>query len=282
VAHSNARLTPRGRQILIEKIASGRPVAHVAKEMGISRTTAWRWWRRWQAEGADGLADRSSVATSHPGRVPAYVEDQILRMRAENRRGAAWIAHQMGLPPSTVGKVLARHNVPLLRSVDPLTGELTKARRASSRRYEHKYPGSLVHVDVKKLGRIPDGGGWRVHGRDNAPKGSRVGYDFIHVMIDDYSRVVYAEVLGDERGPTLRGVHPPGRLLVRGVGRGHRAGDHRQPFQLPAVAGLRAGRGVDRGQAEVHPAAAPVDEREGGAVQPHDGAGMGLCPALPQ
>jgi len=202
VGHSNARLTPRGRQILIEKIASGRPVAHVAKEMGISRTTAWRWWRRWQAEGADGLADRSSAATSHPRRIPAEVEDKILRTRAEHRRGAEWIAHQMGLPPSTVGKVLARHNVPLLRAVDPLTGELTKARRATNRRYEHKYPGSLVHVDVKKLGRIPDGGGWRVHGRDNAPRGPRVGYDFIHVMIDDYSRVVYAEILSDERGPT--------------------------------------------------------------------------------
>lgn len=170
--------------------------------MGISRTTAWRWWRRWQADGDAGLADRSSVARSHPRRTPAEVEDQILLARAEYRRGAAWIGQHLGLPASTVGAVLARHEVPRLREVDPLTGELTKARRASSRRYEHTYPGSLVHVDVKKLGRIPDGGGWRVHGRDGAPRGTKVGYDFVHVMIDDYSRVVYAEILDDERGPT--------------------------------------------------------------------------------
>ncbi|WP_076217315.1 IS481 family transposase [Mycolicibacterium conceptionense] len=205
MGHANARLTPRGRQILVERIAGGRPVAHVAAEMGVSRTTAWRWWRRWVESGAAGLEDRSSCAKSHPRRTPEAVERQVLAARQDLRRGPAWIAHHLGLPASTVGKILQRNAVPLLRDLDPLTGaEIRAQRRANS--YEHPYPGSMVHVDVKKIGRIPDGGGWRVHGRGNSGPRAKVGYDFIHVVIDDYSRVAYAEIAADEKAETCAAV----------------------------------------------------------------------------
>lgn len=205
MGHSNARLTPRGRRILVERVSAGRPVAHVAAEMGISRATAWRWWRRWLEHGAAGLEDRSSQAKSHPRRTPADIERQVLEARQEYRRGPAWLGHHLGLPASTVGKILKRNDVPLLRDIDPITGaEIRAQRRANS--YEHPHPGSMVHVDVKKIGRIPDGGGWRVHGRGRSGSRARVGYDFIHVVIDDHSRVAYAEIASDERADTCAAV----------------------------------------------------------------------------
>ena len=165
MSHGNARLTPAGRLIMVQRIGSGRAVAHVAAEMGISRTTAWRWWRRFREHGPAGLVDRSSVARSHP------------------RRTAA------------------------LRELDPVTGTVIRARRRSAERYEHDHPGSLIHVDVKKLGRIPDGGGWRLHGRGERPNRKRgLGYDYIHTVIDDHSRVAYAEIHADEKGTTAAGV----------------------------------------------------------------------------
>ena len=133
------------------------------------------------------------------------METRIRIMRALTRRGPVFIAHRLGMQPSTVGRVLRRHQVPLLREVDPVTGVVIRAARRSSRRYEHAYPGSLVHVDVKKLGRIPDGGGWRAHGRSERVRGRGIGYDYIHTAIDDHSRLAYAEIHDDEKGATAAG-----------------------------------------------------------------------------
>jgi transposase InsO family protein len=205
VSHANARLTPAGRFTLVSRIAAGRPVAHVAAEMGVSRTTAWRWWRRFQTEGRAGLVDRPSVAHSHPRRTPVCVETRIRVARMLSRRGPVWIGHHLGLPASTVGRVLARHRVPALRDCDPLTGQVIRASRSSANRYEHDHPGSLVHIDVKKLGRIPDGGGWRAHGRSEDVKGRGIGYDFVHAAIDDHSRLAYVEIHDDEKGTTCAG-----------------------------------------------------------------------------
>ena len=209
MSHANARLTPAGRFVLVSRIAAGRPVAHVAAEMGVSRTTAWRWWRRFQAEGRPGLVDRPSVARTHPRRTSPCVETRVRIARMFSRRGPVWIGHLLGMPASTVGRVLARHRVPLLRECDPLTGELIRASRSSAHRYEHPYPGSLVHIDVKKLGRIPDGGGWKVHGRAarvaDRHKAVPIGYDFVHTAIDDHSRLAYAEIHDDEKGTTCAG-----------------------------------------------------------------------------
>jgi transposase InsO family protein len=202
VSHANARLTPAGRLIMVRRIAAGRPVAHVAAEMGVSRTCAWRWWRRYQAEGRPGLVDRSSRPRSCPHRTPACVETRIRIWRHLARRGPVDLARRVGVPASTVGRVLARHGTPLLRECDPVTGVMIRASRRTTRRYEHPYPGSLVHIDVKKLGRIPDGGGWRVHGRREEVRGRGIGYDYVHTAIDDHSRLAYAEIHGDEKGAT--------------------------------------------------------------------------------
>jgi transposase InsO family protein len=128
-------------------------------------------------------------------------------MRDLTRRGPVFIAGKLGLHASTVGRVLRRHQVPLLRDLDPVTGTVIRVTRRSTNRYEHDHPGSLIHVDVKKLGRVPDGGGWRVHGRGGRPKRKRgLGYDYVHTVIDDHSRVAYAEIHDDEKGTTAAGV----------------------------------------------------------------------------
>jgi transposase InsO family protein len=101
-----------------------------------------------------------------------------------------------------VGRILQRHGVPRLADCDPLTGAPIRAARATANRYERARPGELVHLDVKKLGRIPDGGGWRVHGRSEQVRGNGIGYDYVHVAIDDHTRIGYAEVLPDEKGTT--------------------------------------------------------------------------------
>ncbi len=207
MSHGNARLTPAGRLIMVQRISSGRAVAHVAAEMGISRTTAWRWWRRFREHGPVGLLYRSSVAHSHPRRTAVCVETRVRIMRHLTRRGPVFIAGKLGLQASTVGRVLRRHRVPLLRELDPVTGAVIRATRRSAQRYEHDHPGSLIHVDVKKLGRIPDGGGWRLHGRGERPVRKRgLGYDYVHTVIDDHSRVAYAEIHDDEKGATAAGV----------------------------------------------------------------------------
>jgi transposase InsO family protein len=205
VSHANARLTPAGRLIMVQRVQSGRPVAHVAAEMGISRTTAWRWWRRFRAEGPAGLVDRSSVAHSHPNRVAACQETRVRIVRELTRRGPVFIADQLGMQASTVGRVLRRHHAPLLRELDPVTGTVIRARRQSANRYEHDHPGSLIHVDVKKLGRIPDGGGWRARGRPGLTRSHGIGYDYVHTAIDDHSRLAYAEIHDDERADTCAG-----------------------------------------------------------------------------
>jgi transposase InsO family protein len=111
----------------------------------------------------------------------------------------------MGIPARTVGRILRRHGEPYLRDCDPMTGVLIKASKTTAVRYERAYPGELVHVDVKKLGRIPDGGGWRAHGRREEVRHRGIGYDYVHSMVDDHSRLAYSEILPDEKGPTCAG-----------------------------------------------------------------------------
>jgi transposase InsO family protein len=133
------------------------------------------------------------------------METRIRILRALSRRGPVFIAGRLGMQPSTVGRVLRRHRVPLLRELDPVTGVVIKATRRSTNRYEHPHPGSLVHIDVKKLGRIPDGGGWRAHGRSEHVRGRGIGYDYVHAAIDGHSRLAYLEIHSDERGDTCAG-----------------------------------------------------------------------------
>ncbi len=207
--HGNARLTPEGRRILVERIAGGRPAAHVAAEMGVSRTTAYRWWRRYQTEGVAGLVDRSSRPGSCPHRTPAHVEARIVELRRSRKLGPARIGLILEMPASTVHRVLVRHGLNRLRWMDRPTGRVI-------RRYEKHHPGELVHIDIKKLGRIPDGGGWKALGRaagrrnsrryrhydDTGQRRSTLGYGYVHAAVDDHSRLAYVETLNDEKGTT--------------------------------------------------------------------------------
>ena len=197
------QLSVYGRWLLVQRVMSGRPVAHVAAELGVSRATGYTWWRRWQQEGPAGLHSRSSRPRSSPARTPEDVEQQVLALRRKRRLGPARIAGILGLAPSTVHRILARHGTPRLAWLDRPTGAPV--------RYERGRPGELVHVDIKKLGRLRDGGGWRMHGRDSATgrsneaaraRGERVGHEFVHSAVDDHSRLAYCEVLPDEQATT--------------------------------------------------------------------------------
>jgi transposase InsO family protein len=207
VSHRNARLTVRGRQLLVERVCDqGWAVAHAAKAQGVSRQCAHRWINRFREEGEAGLRDRSSRPHHRPSQTPVEVEEAIVAMRREQRRGQDWIGPELGVPARTVARVLRRHGVPYLRECDPLTGEMIRASKTTAGRYERDRPGELVHVDVKKIGKIPDGGGWKAHGRQmgstSAKRRARIGYDYVHSMVDDHSRLAYSEILPDEKGPT--------------------------------------------------------------------------------
>lgn len=211
MSHANARLTFHGRCLLVERVLSDRrPVSHVAKELGISRQAAHRWVARFRAEGVAGLQDRSSRPHRMPRRTPAQVEATVVAARRDLRQGRDRIAEATGVPARTVSAILARHRMPPIAVLDPVTGVAIRASKATEHRYERAAPGDLVHVDVKKLGRIRDGGGWRSRGREEAPrshgvKAQRIGFDYVHAAVDDHSRLAYAEIHPDEKGATCAG-----------------------------------------------------------------------------
>ena len=208
MGHRNARLNVRGRWLLIQRVVDqDRPVAHVARELGVSRQCAHRWVNRFRQAGPAGLQDRSARPHRSPRQTPVELEARVLELRQTARQGGAWIGAELGLAARTVGAILQRHQVPHLAACDPLTGAVIRASRQTTRRYERSRPGELVHLDVKELGRIPPGGGWRAQGGTPTqhaarPDQTRIGYDYVHALIDDHSRFAYAEILSDERGPT--------------------------------------------------------------------------------
>jgi transposase InsO family protein len=207
MSHRNARLTVHGRRTIAERVlVQGRARSHVAKEMGVSRQCVSRWIARYQAEGERGLQERSSRPRTSPQRTSDTTEAQVLAVREQQRRGQDWIGPELGVPARTVSRILRRHRVPYLRELDPVSGEVIRSSKATAIRYERDQPGQLVHMDVKKIGRIPDGGGWRAHGRAQASPGrdrtGKTGFDYIHSLVDDHSRLAYSEVLSDEKGAT--------------------------------------------------------------------------------
>ncbi|MEU8894196.1 IS481 family transposase [Streptomyces sp. NPDC048442] len=199
MSHRNARLTVFGRRLLVERVLSGRPVAHVAAEMGISRVTAHKWMRRWRAEGEAGLHDRSSRPRTTPHRTPADIEAKVCGLRQSRKLGPARIGPILGLPASTVHRILTRHRLHRLSWTDRPTGTVI-------RRYERQRPGELIHVDVKKLGRIPNGGGHKALGRQaGRATRSQMGFDYVHSAVNDHSRLAYSEIHPDERVATCAG-----------------------------------------------------------------------------
>ena len=213
MSHANAALTPRARLRMSRLIIDqGWPVTVAAKMFMVDPSTARKWAARYRIEGPDGMVDRSSRPHHQPTRTPLRVVKQIVRLRWRQRLGPVQIAGRLGIPTSTVHAVLVRCRLNRLARIDRATGE-------QLRRYEHDHPGSLIHVDVTKFGNIPDGGGWRYVGkfqgdrnraatvaRTGAPRsatrGPLLGTGFVHTVIDDHSRVAYAEICPDEKATT--------------------------------------------------------------------------------
>jgi len=206
VSHPRAKLTVQGRQLLVERVLEGGwTVTMAAEAQGCSSATGYKWIRRFIAEGLDGLRDRSSRPHRSPERLSPDREHAILSRREATLEGPHRIAWALGEAPSTVHRVLRRLGAPLLRDLDRPTRTVV--------RYERERPGELIHVDIHKQGRIPSGGGWRIHGRAAAPSRHRGdGYDFIHAAVDDRSRLAYAEILADERKDTAAG------FMTRAIG----------------------------------------------------------------
>jgi transposase InsO family protein len=164
--------------------------------MGVSRVTAHKWMARWRSEGERGLHDRPSRPLTTPHRTTAAVEARVCRLRQDRKLGPARLGPLLDLPASTVHRILVRHGLNRLAFMDRPTGQVI-------RRYERDRPGDLVHVDVKKLGRIPDGGGHRTLGRQaGRATRSRMGFDYVHSAVDDHSRLAYSEIHSDEKAAT--------------------------------------------------------------------------------
>ena len=213
VSHANAALTPRARLRLARLVVEeGWPVARAAERYDVSWPTARRWAERYRQLGPGGMADASSRPRCSPNATPQPVVRKIVHLRWKQRLGPVPIAAVVGVAPSTVHKILVRCTISRLSHVDRATGE-------PMRRYEHDHPGSLLHVDVKKLGKVPDGGGWRFVGKAQGMQNRKVtarrtgqrgrdfghphtGTAFVHTVLDDHSRVAYAEIHGDETKET--------------------------------------------------------------------------------
>ncbi|MBN9106547.1 MAG: IS481 family transposase [Propionibacteriaceae bacterium] len=209
MSHANAALTPRHRLIVARLVVEdGYPISEVAARFQCSWPTVKRWVDRYLA-GDRMMEDRSSRPRSSPNRTPLKVTKRLVSLRLRLREGPVQLAARVKVAPSTAHQILVRCRLNRLSHVDRATGEPV-------RRYEHPHPGSLIHVDVKKLGNIPDGGGWRFVGRQqgdqnraatpgkprNDHHNPKMGHAFVHTVIDDYSRVAYAEVHDDETAPT--------------------------------------------------------------------------------
>lgn len=227
MVHANAVLTPRGRLLLARLIVDeGWPIVRAAEHFHVSWPTAKRWATRYAEMGEAGMGDRSSRPHHSPRRTSQAKVRRIVELRWRHRLSPLAIASRLSMPASTVHAVLVRCRLNRLSHIDIRTGE-------PIRRYEHDYPGSLIHVDVKKLGNIPTGGGWRFVGRSQGKKNRHLtpavsrsrhhqpllGHAFVHTVIDDHSRVAYAEIHDDETAATAIGVlrRAVGWFATRGV-----------------------------------------------------------------
>ena len=207
MSHANAPLTPEGRRRLGALIIDeGWSIRRAAERFQVSPATAQKWATRYR----DGLplTDRSSRPHTCPNRLTKKREHRILSLRFNRRWGPHRISYHLGIPRSTVGRVLERYRMPRLDHIDQATG--LPVRKPRPVRYEMTRPGELVHVDIKKLGRIPDGGGHRMLGRavgrkNNGHGKNGRGYAYLHHAVDDYSRLVYSEILTNERKETAAG-----------------------------------------------------------------------------
>ena len=201
--HRNARLTGWARREIADRHRAGWPLTEIARQLNVSRPTVSKWWGRYLADpDGDWFEDRSSRPQSCPWQTPPEIEAVIVEARQVDKLGPARIGYRLGLPASTVWKVLQRHGLNRLAWMDRPTGRLV-------RRYEKDRPGELVHIDSKQIAAIPEGGGWWAwgnahHNLASSRKASR-GYEHVHSAVDDHSRLAYSEILPDTRQETTTG-----------------------------------------------------------------------------
>ncbi|MCP4965505.1 MAG: transposase, partial [bacterium] len=197
--HPNAPLTPEGRRRMVACVVDqGWTIEATAERFQVDAKTVRKWRDRFLAGGVSGLRDRSSRPKRSPNRTPRGLRRRVIRLRRERRWGADHIAYEVGLAASTVQLILDRAGEGRLDHGD-------RATKAKPRRYQREHLGELVHVDIKKIAGIPDGGGWRTRGKGyqgEHAKHRRAGYRYIHSALDDRSRIVYSEILDDEQGHT--------------------------------------------------------------------------------
>ena len=195
MSHPKGRLTVFGRSLLVHRVlVDGWRLAVAAEAAGVSRATVYKWLRRYRDEGEVGLHDRTSAPLRRPRALAPSRVRRILRLRRRSMHGPHRLAFALHCPRSTIYAVLRRHGCSRLQDQDRPTRAVI--------RYVRERSGELLHIDVKKLGRIPDGGGWRVHGRSESVRGRGNGYDYLHVAVDDCSRFAVVGVYPDERGET--------------------------------------------------------------------------------
>jgi transposase InsO family protein len=194
--YKHARLTPKGRELMLERLKAGQHQLDVAQAMGVSLTTLKKWLRRFKAEGLAGLQDRSSRPRHSPRQLLAGTVCSVVALRRQRRTGR-FIAHSLGVSGASVSRILRRARLSRWRELEPQPPVV---------RYEREHPGELIHLDVKKLGRI-NGVGHRIHGdRRNGLRNRGIGWDFVHVAIDDHSRIALVDIASDERGDTATGL----------------------------------------------------------------------------
>jgi transposase InsO family protein len=189
--HKHARLTPKGRETMLARLQAGQHQLDVAQAMGVSLTTLKKWRKRFRAEGLVGLQDRSSRPRRSPAALRETVRRRIIALRQQRRSGRL-IVRQLGVSAASVSRVLRRAGLSRWRDLQPAVPVV---------RYQREHPGELIHLDVKKLGRIK-GLGHRITGDRALNRNRGIGWDFVHVAIDDASRVAVAHVAEDEKGDT--------------------------------------------------------------------------------
>jgi hypothetical protein len=240
------------------------------------------------------MSDRSSRPHRSPTQLPARTQRRIVKLRVTRRWGPARIAYHLGLNPSTVHQVLLRYRCPRLKWTDPATGARIKTSARDKHRYEHAAPGDLVHVDIKKLGRIPDGGGWRAFGRDSrqhrssgaaSDRAARAGappsrgYVYLHHAVDDHSRLAYSEILSDERKESAAAFWRRANAFFTADGITVKAvlTDNGSCYRSRLWAKTLG----KRGQTPTHRPLPTPDQRQGRTLQPHPARGVGLRLHLP-
>ncbi|WP_433278476.1 DDE-type integrase/transposase/recombinase [Pseudonocardia xinjiangensis] len=230
------------------------------------------------------MRDRSSRPLSSSRRTSPQLEQQVVQLRRQTRRGQDWIGPELGVPARTVSRILRRQQLPYLRDCDPLTGQIIRASKTTAVRYERDQPGELVHMNVKKIGRIPDGGGWRAHGRGAASiardRSTKVGFDYAYSVVDDHSRLAYSEVLTDEKGATCAGflARAAAYFASYGIIRIERVmTDNAWAYKWSLRAIIN-----QLGARQVFIKPLPVAERQSRATQPDPAERVGLQTGLPQ